>query len=245
MKGIFTPGVYIWSKSVNEFAGIFPPCFVCHANQNLSTRSRVRAVNGSLDTNHMVLCRRRKESFFSSGICHIVQYGPASPHNRGNHLGHICSKDKRAKCHLFSEIQGNILWAVLLHANKEYMHSAGGYGGWFTPAMRNARCTWVALRLDHTKEELNQSLFVSGPRPRLQGGLCLDVLTVSEVDCCIDTSPNEPYWRGSCSRVVFFVFFFWCANTLRLKGIIQIFSLVVNSYTNMAQYNYTWPANNT
>lgn len=29
------------------------------------------------------------------------------------------------------------------------MHSTAGYGGWFTPMMYHAHCTWVGLRLGH------------------------------------------------------------------------------------------------
>lgn len=103
----------------------------------------------------------------------------------------------------------------------------GSHWGWI---IKKRNCTRVCLQEDQDHV--------------FKGGLCLIVLTVSKVDCCIDTSSNEPYWRGNCNIVgLNQIKQLWCANTLRLNGITQ--SLVVNFYTNLAQYNYIWPENNT
>lgn len=72
------------------------------------------------------------------------------------------------------------------------MHSAAGCGGWFTPTMLNARCTWVGSHLYH--KQICTTV-------RLQDQLFREVSarlfwSWSKFICCIHTIPSEPYSSG-------------------------------------------------
>lgn len=110
------------------------------AKQNLSTKSHTRAATHPLVTNHM-LCVERG-ILLSSGTCHIFQNGPAEfacPHHCGCNLGPYIKHFKAVSCKP----------CCFTSCKRRHAQRCRRCGGWFTPTMRTACCTWVGSRSYH------------------------------------------------------------------------------------------------
>lgn len=68
------------------------------------------------------------------------------------------------------------------------MHSASGCGGWFTPSMSNAHCSWVGLR-SYYKEIALGSLNPTQLKKNPWYGRF-----ATECNCCVHTGPHELHW---------------------------------------------------
>lgn len=103
----------------------------------------------------------RKDSLVSSGICHVIQCGPAeftSTHNFSSPLGHIFKQNGTLVCLVSCftscredappSVSSEGEWSTY-HSNNNaivmpIMHSAEGCEGWFTPAMH---LVWIEVGL--------------------------------------------------------------------------------------------------
>ncbi len=163
-KGVFTPIVHLlWSESVDELADSVRFLLAwfdfthakCQTNQNLSTKSLVKAVAGSLVTNHMGFAGGEFVFFWDMSR---YSYHPGTAHSE-----RVCSRARAewpCACCVWAAALISVYFSVLNSISLALpilffsyllilMHSAAGYRSWFSPTMRNACCTWVGLRSDH------------------------------------------------------------------------------------------------
>ncbi len=160
------------------------------------------AVTHSLVTNHVGFAGGEKGEFGFFWDMSRYSYRPGTAHSE-----RVCSRaraERPCACCVWAAALISVYFSVLNSISfalqsvffsrlSVLMHSAAGYGSWFSPTMRNARCTWVGSRSDrlHATNEPHQSFFVSGSRPPLRGGLTPVVLIPVRVRLLYSHQTNE------------------------------------------------------